>query len=42
MAITLVESPGQPRFAVRVAHALKDSGVELPADLLKMVEIFHQ
>jgi ATP-dependent RNA helicase DDX46/PRP5 len=38
--ITLVENPGQDRFVVHVAHALK--GVELPADLLKRAATFHE
>jgi ATP-dependent RNA helicase DDX46/PRP5 len=41
-AITLIENPGQDRFAVHVAHALKDSGVEVPDDLLKMAETFNE
>jgi ATP-dependent RNA helicase DDX46/PRP5 len=42
IAVTLVENPGQERFAVHVVKALKESGAEVPADLLAMANTFHE
>ncbi|KAL5118254.1 pre-mRNA processing RNA-helicase [Pleosporales sp. CAS-2024a] len=42
IAITLIENPGQERFAVHVVKALKESGAEVPADLLDMANTFHE
>ncbi|CAO2650593.1 Nn.00g018850.m01.CDS01 [Neocucurbitaria sp. VM-36] len=41
-AITLIENPGQERFAVHVVKALKESGTEVPEDLLQMANTFHE
>lgn len=41
-AITLIENPGQERFAVHVVKALKESGTEVPADLQQMADTFHE
>lgn len=41
-AITMIENPGQERFAVHIVKALKESGTEVPEDLLKMAEAFHE
>jgi ATP-dependent RNA helicase DDX46/PRP5 len=42
IAVTLVENPGQERFAVHVVKALKESGAEVPDDLLAMANTFHE
>ncbi|KAJ4367527.1 pre-mRNA processing RNA-helicase [Neocucurbitaria cava] len=39
-AITLIENPGQERFAVHVAKALRESGAEVPEVLLQMANTF--
>ncbi|KAF2255721.1 P-loop containing nucleoside triphosphate hydrolase protein [Trematosphaeria pertusa] len=41
-AITLIEQPGQERFAMHVAKALKQSGQEVPAALQKMSDEFNE
>ncbi|KAH8731206.1 hypothetical protein GQ44DRAFT_605168 [Phaeosphaeriaceae sp. PMI808] len=41
-AVTLIENPGQERFAVHVVKALKESGTEIPEDLLIMANTFHE
>ncbi|KAH7388817.1 P-loop containing nucleoside triphosphate hydrolase protein [Pyrenochaeta sp. MPI-SDFR-AT-0127] len=41
-AITLIENPGQERFAVHVVKALKESGTEVPEDLQQMADTFHE
>ncbi|KAF2745412.1 P-loop containing nucleoside triphosphate hydrolase protein [Sporormia fimetaria CBS 119925] len=41
-AITLIEDPGQERFAVHVAKALKQSGQEVPPELQKMADVFFE
>lgn len=41
-AITLIENPGQERFAVHVVKALRESGTEVPADLQEMADTFHE
>jgi ATP-dependent RNA helicase DDX46/PRP5 len=42
IAVTLVENPGQERFAVHIVKALKESGADVPADLLAMANTFHE
>ncbi|PSN72770.1 DEAD-domain-containing protein [Corynespora cassiicola Philippines] len=39
-AITLIENPGQERYAVHLAKALKQSDNDVPEDLQKMVNVF--
>ncbi|KAI1675239.1 DEAD/DEAH box helicase [Pyrenophora tritici-repentis] len=41
-AITLIENPGQERFAVHIAKALKESGTEVPEEVQQMANTFHQ
>jgi len=41
-AITLIENPGQERFAVHVVKALKESETEVPEELRKMADTFHE
>ncbi|ORY15539.1 hypothetical protein BCR34DRAFT_477754 [Clohesyomyces aquaticus] len=41
-AVTLIELPGQERFAHHLVKALKDSNQEVPADLLKVEAEFHE
>ncbi|USP74456.1 uncharacterized protein yc1106_01730 [Curvularia clavata] len=40
-AITLIENPGQERFAIHIVKALKESGAEVPAKLQEMADAFH-
>jgi ATP-dependent RNA helicase DDX46/PRP5 len=42
IAVTLIENPGQERFAVHIVKALKESGAEVPDDLLAMANTFHE
>jgi len=42
IAITLIENPGQERFAVHVVKALKESGAEVPAELEQMANAFYE
>lgn len=42
IAVTLIENPGQERFAVHIVKALKESGSEVPADVLAMANTFHE
>lgn len=39
-AVTLIENPGQERFAIHIAKALKQSGQKIPEDLQKMAAEF--
>jgi len=41
-AVTLIENPGQERFAVHLVKALKESGAEVSADLQAMADTFHE
>ncbi|KAH7080475.1 Pre-mRNA-processing ATP-dependent RNA helicase PRP5 [Paraphoma chrysanthemicola] len=41
-AVTMIESPGQERFAVHVVKALKESGAEVPKELEAMANLFHE
>lgn len=41
-AITLVENPGQERFAIHIVKALKESGAEVPEKLQEMANTFHE
>ena len=41
-AITLIENPGQERFAIHVVKALKESGTDVPAELQEMANTFHE
>ena len=41
-AITLIENPGQERFAVHVVKALKESGTDVPPDLQDMANTFYE
>ncbi|KAF1840951.1 P-loop containing nucleoside triphosphate hydrolase protein [Cucurbitaria berberidis CBS 394.84] len=41
-AITLIENPGQERFAVHVVKALRESGTDVPEDLQLMADTFHE
>jgi ATP-dependent RNA helicase DDX46/PRP5 len=41
-AITLIESPGQERFAVHIAKALKESGTDVPDEVLTMANTFWE
>jgi ATP-dependent RNA helicase DDX46/PRP5 len=41
-AVTLIENPGQERFAVHIVKALKESGTAVPDDLLAMANAFHE
>ncbi|KAJ6276440.1 P-loop containing nucleoside triphosphate hydrolase protein [Bipolaris maydis] len=41
-AITLIENPGQERFAIHVVKALKESGAEVPEKLQEMADTFHE
>jgi len=41
-AITLIENPGQERFAIHVVKALKESGTDVPAELQEMANTFHK
>lgn len=42
IAVTLIENPGQERFAVHIVKALKESGAEVPEDVLAMANTFHE
>ncbi|EAT85458.2 hypothetical protein SNOG_06807 [Parastagonospora nodorum SN15] len=42
LAVTLIENPGQERFAVHIVKALKESGAEVPDDLQAMANAFHE
>ncbi|EUC47537.1 hypothetical protein COCMIDRAFT_89834 [Bipolaris oryzae ATCC 44560] len=41
-AITLIENPGQERFAIHVVKALKESGAEVLEKLQEMADTFHE
>jgi ATP-dependent RNA helicase DDX46/PRP5 len=41
-AVTLIENPGQERYAVHLVKALKESGTAVPDDLLAMANSFHE
>jgi ATP-dependent RNA helicase DDX46/PRP5 len=41
-AITLIENPGQERFALHIVKALKESGTEVPPELQEMANTFHE
>ncbi|KAJ4315150.1 pre-mRNA processing RNA-helicase [Neodidymelliopsis sp. IMI 364377] len=41
-AITLLENPGQERFAVHLVKALKESETEVPEGVQKMADTFHE
>lgn len=41
-ALTLIENPGQERFAVHVVKALKESETAVPEELQKMADTFHE
>jgi len=41
-AVTLIENPGQERFAVHIAKALKQSGQEIPEHLKDMTDVFEK
>lgn len=41
-AITLIENPGQERFAVHIVKALRESGTDVPTDLQEMADTFHE
>lgn len=41
-AITLIENPGQERFAIHLVKALKESGAEVPEKLQEMADTFHE
>jgi ATP-dependent RNA helicase DDX46/PRP5 len=41
-AVTLIENPGQERFAVHIVKALKESGTKVPDELLAMANAFHE
>jgi ATP-dependent RNA helicase DDX46/PRP5 len=41
-AITILENPGQERFAVHIVKALKESDTEVPEDLQKMADTFYE
>jgi len=42
LAVTLIEHPGQERFAVHIVKALQESGAEVHDDLLAMANAFHE
>ncbi|KAI4687772.1 pre-mRNA processing RNA-helicase [Alternaria novae-zelandiae] len=41
-AVTLIENPGQERFALHIVKALKESGTEVPPELQEMANTFHE
>ena len=41
-AITLIENPGQERFAIHLTKALKESGADVPEELQQMANTFHE
>tara|TARA_R110002003_G_scaffold106_15_gene8842 strand:+ start:17114 stop:19924 length:2811 start_codon:yes stop_codon:yes gene_type:complete len=41
-AVTMIESPGQERFAVHIVKALKESGADVPKELEAMADSFHE
>lgn len=41
-AITLIENPGQERFALHIVKALKESGTDIPDELQQMANTFHE